>query len=75
MLASGDRLLIAGASGELMLVDATADECHVVSRLVVFDDGDAELYSHPAMVGSRLYWRGEDALVCVELNPAGGQEQ
>jgi outer membrane protein assembly factor BamB len=73
LLASGDRLLISGASGELLLLDTGAAQYDVVSRLSVFDTPDAELYAHPAMVGSRLYLRGEDALVCVELaTPAGG---
>ena len=70
LLACGDRLLISGAAGELLLLDASAPQYAVISRLSVFDTPDAELYSHPAMVGSRLYLRGEDALVCVELNAA-----
>ena len=68
LLASADRLLVAGASGELLLLDATAEQFEVISRLGIFDTPNAELYSHPAMVGSRLYFRGENALVCVELN-------
>ncbi|MGI9428972.1 MAG: PhnD/SsuA/transferrin family substrate-binding protein [Bythopirellula sp.] len=72
LLARGDRLLITGASGELLLLDTSAADYDVVSRLSVFDTPDAELYSHPAMVGSRLYLRGEDALVCVELSESAG---
>lgn len=68
LVASGDYLLVAGASGELLLLDARAKEFSVISRLGIFNTPNAELYSHPAMVGSRLYFRGENALVCVELN-------
>ena len=68
LVAHGERLLISGASGELLLLDTTAPDFRVVSRLKVFDTPSAELYSHPALVGSRLYVRGQDALVCVELN-------
>jgi hypothetical protein len=32
----------------------------------------AELLSHPALVGTRLYLRGEKELVCVELSRAAG---
>lgn len=67
IIAYGERLLVVGASGELILVNAVADQYEEVSRLSIFDNPDAELYSHPAMVGSRLYMRGENELVCVEL--------
>ena len=70
LLAYGDRLLVSAASGELLLLDTQADQCKFVSRLQVFDTPNAELYSHPAMVGSRLFLRGENALVCVELSRA-----
>ena len=69
LIASDDRLLVVGASGELLLLDTRSPTCQIVSRLQVFDDGDAELYAHPAIVGSRLYFRGHDSLVCVELAP------
>ena len=69
LLVFGDRMLVATATGELVLIDISAKDYQVLSRLDVFQNRDAELYSHPAMVGSRLYIRGEDLLVCVELNP------
>lgn len=70
LIACRDRLLIAGASGEILLLDAAAKRYRLLSRLAVFDNNDAELYSHPAIVGSRLYLRGEDQLVCLELDTA-----
>jgi ABC-type phosphate/phosphonate transport system substrate-binding protein/outer membrane protein assembly factor BamB len=75
LLVSEDRALAIGRGGELLLVDATSDLFRVVSRLHLFTDSDvreAELLSHPAIVGTRLYLRGEKELVCVELDPAAG---
>jgi outer membrane protein assembly factor BamB/ABC-type phosphate/phosphonate transport system substrate-binding protein len=72
LIASNDRVLAVGAGGELILVDAKADEFRIVSRLKLFSDDTsqrAEVLSHPALVGTRLYFRGEKELVCVELSP------
>jgi ABC-type phosphate/phosphonate transport system substrate-binding protein/outer membrane protein assembly factor BamB len=72
LIASDDRVLVVGAGGELILVDAAADKFRVVSRLKLFGDDPeqrAEVLAHPALVGTRLYFRGEKELVCVELAP------
>ncbi len=72
LIASDDRVLAVGAGGELLLIDAAADEFRIVSRLKLFGDGPeqrAEVLAHPALVGTRLYFRGEKELVCVELSP------
>jgi hypothetical protein len=44
------------------------DSCAIISRLRLFDD-DVEVYSHPALVGTRLYARGDSSVVCVDLGP------
>jgi hypothetical protein len=70
-------VLAIGAGGELILVDAKADEFRIVSRLKLFGDDSsqrAEVLSHPALVGTRLYFRGEKELVCVELAPKSNNE-
>lgn len=75
LFVSGDRILTVGRGGELLLVDAAADEFRIVSRLHLFTDRhsrEAETLSHPALVGSRLYLRGEKELVCVELAHESG---
>ncbi len=72
IIASESRLLIYGRGGELILVDAQDDQLRIVSRQRVFDDpqvADADPFSHPALVGSRLYLRGERELACLELSP------
>jgi outer membrane protein assembly factor BamB len=66
LIADGERVLVITLSGELLLLDATSDTCAILSRLRVFED-DVEVYSHPALVGSRLYLRGGPHLVCVDL--------
>ena len=65
IIADENRLLVVG-KGELLLVDANADQLTVVSRQQVFDDG-AEVFSHPAIVGDRLFIRGETSLRCLKL--------
>ena len=67
ILGGPDRVLLIGDRGELILVDATQDHYEVVSRVQVFEQG-AELYSHPALVGSRLFIRGDAQLACIDLS-------
>ncbi|MEM8945381.1 MAG: PQQ-binding-like beta-propeller repeat protein [Planctomycetota bacterium] len=67
ILAHDDRLLVVSGSGELILLDIGGPAYRVESRLRILEDRDSELYSHPAIVGTRLYLRGEDELVCVDL--------
>ncbi|MGV3754650.1 MAG: PQQ-binding-like beta-propeller repeat protein [Verrucomicrobiota bacterium] len=66
LIADGERLLMISLTGELVLLDASKDECVVISRLKIFED-DVEVYSHPALVGTRLYLRGGMSVLCVEL--------
>jgi outer membrane protein assembly factor BamB/ABC-type phosphate/phosphonate transport system substrate-binding protein len=69
-LASDDRLLVQGRGGELLLLDVTGDAPNVVSRLAVAGDKsaqDVELFTFPALVGSRLYVRGEREVICIDL--------
>ncbi len=66
LIADGERVLVISLSGELVLLDATKDKCAVISRLKIFEDA-VEVYSHPALVGTRLYLRGGMSVLCVEL--------
>ena len=38
-----------------------------ISRVALLD-GESGCYSHPAFVGTRLYLRAENELLCVELS-------
>jgi len=66
LIADGERVLVITLAGELILLDARAPRCEVISRLRLFDD-EVEVYSHPALVGSRLYARGGESVVCADL--------
>ena len=66
LMADGERVLVVTLGGELILLDGRSDTCSILSRLKVFES-DVEVYSHPALVGSRLYMRGGDSVVCVDL--------
>jgi hypothetical protein len=74
LFASANRILAFGAGGELILVDAEADQFRIVSRLALFDNSGsqrAQMLSHPALVNTRLYVRGEKEIVCADLGSAG----
>ncbi|MFO0900885.1 MAG: PQQ-binding-like beta-propeller repeat protein [Pirellulales bacterium] len=68
ILAAGDRLLVVSKFGELLLVDAAADQYRLVSRLAVFMN-DPGVYAHPAILGTRLFLRGSEEVLCLELAP------
>jgi hypothetical protein len=51
--------------GELLLIEASEKRFELISRLRLFDD--AEIWSHPALVGDHLYVRDHDAVYCVVL--------
>ncbi len=67
IIASQDRILITNEKSELILLDATADKFTPLSRLKIFEN-DSGVFSHPAIVGSRLYVRGSDQIVCLSLS-------
>jgi outer membrane protein assembly factor BamB/ABC-type phosphate/phosphonate transport system substrate-binding protein len=64
-IAGSGRVLAATVRGELLLLADDGARCRVISRMKVFDGGD--MYSHPALVGDRLYLRGPDRVYCVSL--------
>ncbi len=67
-IANNDRVLLITKHGELLLIDSTADRYRLISRVKVFDD-DPGVYSHPALVGNRMYLRGSDEILCLDLAP------
>lgn len=74
LVADHRHLLAFGCGGELLLIDATADSMQVVSRVHPLEDPTTrhtDLYPHPALVGTRLYLRGEHTLACFELGDEG----
>lgn len=70
LVATDDRVLAVTLAGELVLLDATAEEYREVGRLAVLDE-DAGVHAHPAFVGTRVYLRGDAELLCVDLGREG----
>jgi outer membrane protein assembly factor BamB len=64
IIASQDRLLVIG-KGQLLLLP-TDGQRQIIGRQKVFDE-KVNVYSHPALVGNRLYIRGESRLLCLQL--------
>ena len=64
MFCSDDRILIV-ANGELLLIAADGKR-EILSRQRVFPE-NLPIYSHPALVGKRMFIRGESALRCIGL--------
>lgn len=66
MIASKDKLMVFGSHGEVLLIDALAAEYKLLSKSQLIDD-DSGVYSHPALVGNRLYIRGSTDIRCFIL--------
>ena len=66
IVADDKRVLVFTIRGELILLDAAAGESPVISRVNLFSE-DVEVYAHPALVGTRLFARGSDSVLCVDL--------
>ena len=64
IFASSERVLVV-SKGELLLLGTDGSE-RVISRQKVFAE-EEPVYSHPALVGNRLYVRGEARLVAITL--------
>ncbi|WDI45178.1 PQQ-binding-like beta-propeller repeat protein [Bremerella sp. P1] len=67
IIASDNRLLVVG-DGQILLVDATSNDCPVLSRLA-FSEEKIDAFSHPALVGDRLFLRSGAELTCLQLSP------
>lgn len=73
VVAGPDRLLVIGNKGRLMMYDISGSGCRLDSECDAFAEMDGAagnpLYSHPAIVGTRLFIRGEHEIACLELAP------
>jgi outer membrane protein assembly factor BamB len=66
LITDEERVLVTTVRGELILLDAQAETCKIISRLRILED-DAEVYSHPALVGTRFFVRGGSTVMCLDL--------
>jgi hypothetical protein len=69
-VAGPSSVLVIGNSGQLVMFDVVPDRREPTS-LAVFADASGEnnnpVFSHPAFVGTRMFIRGDNELLCVEL--------
>jgi ABC-type phosphate/phosphonate transport system substrate-binding protein/outer membrane protein assembly factor BamB len=66
LIAGNGRILAVTVEGELILLEAAREAFRPLSRLRLFDD--AEVWSHPALVGNRLYIRSMKEICCFLLD-------
>jgi ABC-type phosphate/phosphonate transport system substrate-binding protein len=73
VIAGHDRLLAIGNKGRLMMYDISGAGCRLASECDAFAEMQGAacnpVYSHPAIVGTRLFIRGEHEITCLELSP------
>ncbi|MEN6425744.1 MAG: PhnD/SsuA/transferrin family substrate-binding protein [Phycisphaerales bacterium] len=65
LIAGNGRILAATVKGELVLLEAARDAYTPISRLRLFED--TEVWSHPALIGNRLYIRSMKEICCFLL--------
>ncbi|MDK1032137.1 MAG: PQQ-binding-like beta-propeller repeat protein, partial [Planctomycetia bacterium] len=68
IIGGNGRVLIVTLAGELLLLRARRDRYELLSRQRLFDGDSDEIWSHPALVGSRLYLRSRRDVRCLVLN-------
>ena len=67
IVTDGHRVLIWTANGDLLLLDATAENCQPVSHLRPFTDKHPDSLAHPAFAGDRILLRSSNAIACFRL--------
>ena len=67
LIAGNGRLLVLGVEGDLLLIDVSREAGEIISRLKAMEGDRVETWSHPALVGNRLYVRGRRSIVCLQL--------
>ncbi len=65
-IAGGGQVLAVTVGGEFVLFKAARDGFALTGRLRVFDG--TEVWSHPALVGNRLYLRSMNEVCCILLS-------
>jgi len=65
-IAGAGQVLAVTVGGELVLFKAARDGFTLIDRLRVFDG--TEVWSHPALVGNRLYLRSMNEVCCILLS-------
>ncbi|MHC4691268.1 MAG: PhnD/SsuA/transferrin family substrate-binding protein [Planctomycetota bacterium] len=66
LIAGNDHVLIITVEGDLILIEASGDRYTLKSRLRLFEK--SEVFSHPALIGSRMYIRNTTEVCCLLLD-------
>lgn len=70
LIAGNGRVLMWTTSGDLLLLDGTAEEYRELAHhRPLAGSADGNSMSHPALVGDRLYLRDGESLLCLRLAP------
>jgi outer membrane protein assembly factor BamB len=64
----GDKLYAMSQSGALSLMSATPQEFKLISQAQIFDAGYAEVWSTPLIYHGKLYAKGQNELVCLDIS-------
>lgn len=67
IVANDGRVLVWSTSGDIILLDATADEYRPLAKLRPFPGKGIDSLAHPAFVGDRIYLRSPSELLCARL--------
>jgi outer membrane protein assembly factor BamB len=66
LVLAGDRLLVLASSGELTVIEPSAESYKPVASIPL---SDASTYAHLVVVGSRLYVRDSGRVLCFDAAP------
>jgi ABC-type phosphate/phosphonate transport system substrate-binding protein len=66
LITGNDHVLITTVEGELILIRADDQRYTLQSRLCLFEE--TEVWSHPALIGNRLYIRNRTEACCILLD-------
>ena len=66
LIRAGDKLLAMSERGKLSLIRATPDKHELIGQADVLDGG--EIWSTPVLFGGRLYAKGAEEFVCLDLS-------
>lgn len=68
LIAAGRHLVILSQTGELILAEATPEEYRPLASIPLGFAGQQN-WAHPALADGRLYVRGPDQVVCLDVRP------
>jgi len=75
IVANGERAMVFGDKGEMVMIRATAQRCEILGRAKLGGGGKASVvWSHPALADGRIFLRDEKYIYAWEMLPRAGVE-